>query len=246
MARNSSEPLENEEWRRRQGLRVVFLDFDGVMNSGAWEHERQDAKYADWSKERRQFDPHAVKLLNELIERSVSKIVVSSSWRQGRTTRELAQWLWDVGIRGEVIGKTPNCGCGMPQTPHTAGDRGLEIAWWLEAHPGHVSSFVVLDDGKDMAHVADRLVWCDPDWGLRPNDVARAVTLLAGWRALLYDASGNRVGAVDVPDPWAELNVPPHLLNLGDRRGRIGAFRIMTEPDTNTRTALYKEVDHGG
>lgn len=58
-------------------------------------------------------------------------------------------------------------------------ERGHEIQRWLSEHP-EVTSFAILDDDTDMAHLYDRLVLTDCEDGLQAEHVERLVVLLTG------------------------------------------------------------------
>lgn len=118
-------------------MKVIFLDFDGVLNSYSW-WMRRSVGYARWSRVLREFDPLAVAQLNRITARTGASIVASSSWRD--TGRRL---LRRAGVTARVIGCTPELPHGRPS--HFPNERPLEILAWLNAHPG-VASFLILDD----------------------------------------------------------------------------------------------------
>jgi len=146
-------------------MKVIFLDFDGVLNSWAWwarqpPHTRDQRLYL--------LDPAAIGLLNQLVVRTGAHVVISSSWRIIAEMKPAAT-LCACGFTGAIIG----------QTPHNGTQRGLEIAEWLEGH-SDVESFVILDDDSDMAHLAERHIKTSHEVGLTQDDVDRAVFLLGG------------------------------------------------------------------
>jgi hypothetical protein len=72
-------------------VKVIFLDVDGVLNG----HESQ------W-----RVIPECVRLLNEIVERTGAKLVLSSSWRL------LSDWepaVREYGVTGEFVGVTRLC-----------------------------------------------------------------------------------------------------------------------------------------
>ena len=58
------------------------------------------------------------------------------------------------------------------------GERGHEIQEWLDRHP-ETESFVILDDGTDMAHLASYLVNTDFANGLEDKHVSQAIEILS-------------------------------------------------------------------
>jgi hypothetical protein len=138
-------------------LQVIFLDFDGVL-----------APISDMNRYG-ELDHGCVRALNEIVARSGAHVVVSSSWRFGKTVAELQQMLDECGFAGRVIDKTPTDvqGC----------TRGEEVAAWLTEHP--VDGWVILDDHGDMGALLSRLVRTNASVGLRPADADRALEKLA-------------------------------------------------------------------
>jgi hypothetical protein len=137
-------------------LRVVFLDIDGVLAP-----IRRWDRYGD-------LDSACVRVLNEIVARGGADVVVSSSWRYGKTIAELQAMLDAEGFAGRVLDKTPT---GTP-----GADRGEEIASWLAAHA--VEGYVIIDDHADMGELRSRLVQTHPAHGLQPLDAPRAIATL--------------------------------------------------------------------
>jgi len=135
---------------------VIFLDIDGVLAP-----IRRWDRYGD-------LEPACVQVLNEIAGRGGADVVVSSTWRHGKTVAELQETLEAVGFTGCVVDKTP---VGAP-----GADRGDEIAAWLAEHA--VSGFVIIDDHLDMGALRTHLVLTRPAHGLQPADAARAIATL--------------------------------------------------------------------
>lgn len=136
--------------------RVVFLDIDGVLAP----IHRGD-RYGD-------LDPACVQVLNEIVAGAGAVVVVSSTWRHGRTILELQAMLDAQGFIGRVLDKTPT---GAP-----GASRGDEIAAWLAGHA--VSGYVIIDDHADMGELRTQLVQTRPAQGLQPADAPRAIAML--------------------------------------------------------------------
>ncbi|HTI56636.1 MAG TPA: HAD domain-containing protein [Verrucomicrobiae bacterium] len=136
--------------------RVVFLDIDGVLAP-----IRHWDRYGD-------LEPACVEVLNEIVAVARADVVVSSTWRHGRTVAELQAMLEAKGFTGRVVDKTPT---GAP-----GAERGEEIAAWLAEHA--VGGYVIIDDHVDMGALRTRLVLTHPGHGLRPADAPRAIEIL--------------------------------------------------------------------
>jgi hypothetical protein len=152
-------------------MKVLFLDFDGVLNSGAFIEVRGYRPET--------LDAAAVARLNGVLARTRARVVVSSTWRLGYTLGELRDILVRHGFEGEVIGVTPHLGRAavfpLQRTP-----RGMEIQAWLDAQPEPPEAIAIVDDDEDMAHLDARLVRTDFETGLLDEHVERRVTLLDG------------------------------------------------------------------
>ena len=136
--------------------RVVFLDIDGVLAPiRHWE------RYGD-------LEPACIQVLNEIVASARADVVISSTWRHGRTAAELQAMLEAAGFSGRVVDKTPTLAPGA--------ERGEEIAAWLADHP--VGGYVIIDDHIDMGALRTELVLTHPGHGLRPADAPRAIEIL--------------------------------------------------------------------
>ena len=113
-------------------------------------------------------DPACIQVLNEIVARCAAAVVVSSTWRHGKTVADLQRMLDAQGFSGRVLGKTPD---GLPGS-----NRGAQIAAWLAAHD--VSGYVIIDDHADMGDLRSHLVQTDPAHGLKPADAPRAIATL--------------------------------------------------------------------
>ncbi len=166
-------------------MRIVFLDFDGVLNSHEYMRDRAPAE------ERASvtgLDRVAVARLNRMVESGCAEVVVSSSWRHGRTLHELRVILADAGFTGEVVGKTPDCAHKPEGGLWHGAMRGNEVQSWLDLAPLfgiEVTQFVIVDDDSDMAHLADRHIKTTFETGLTDADVDRAVRMLDEERPLI-------------------------------------------------------------
>ena len=153
----------------------VFLDIDGVLNHFAfWKKLREDGV------EHRihMLCPVAMGRLNTLLVATGAKVVVSSTWRLGRTIEELQSVLEDSGFKGEVVGMTmvghPNRA--IAERLHRV--RGDQIANWVAAHMEDGDRFVIFDDDSDMGPMLPWLVQTTPEIGLLDEHVEAARQIL--------------------------------------------------------------------
>lgn len=164
-------------------IKVIFLDCDGVVNGSAF-FKRVHGTRPDPKNEEELLagcvDPDAVRLLDELLERTGAKVVVSSSWRHCHEG-------FGFIVRALHMGSKGNGGPGLMHqrsfidiTPHRSvrgRSRGFEIDDWLLAHP-EVEQFVILDDDDDMEMHQKRLVRTTTQLGLQRQHIEQAVKML--------------------------------------------------------------------
>jgi len=154
--------------------KLLFLDIDGVLAIPATRYE--------W------FHPKCVAYLYEILKAVPCSVVVSSSWRQGRSLVQLQQILRDGAdndyrkrkifqenqwLVQALIGKTPNLE-----------NRGIEILTFMDHYTKstgtEIRSFVVLDDNiHDLDPIYNHVVQTDYSCGLHRSDVDKAVQILA-------------------------------------------------------------------
>lgn len=156
---------------KKEPLRVLFLDFDGVLNSEAsfrWEKRKQTEQIQNT------LSPIACSNLQLILDKIPDlRIVISSTWRLLHSLDELKAKLAEYGVDASRV---------IDITPSTfSRHRGREIGMWLEEHP-EVTKFVVLDDDRD-AHVFDddkRALTIQTDWfeGLMIIQAYKAIKFL--------------------------------------------------------------------
>lgn len=147
------------------GMKVVFLDFDGVLNSD--EYVSRNTGLA--------IDPARLKLLKRLICSTGAKIVLSTSWREHWDLYD--SYCDEIGDRiNRVFGAE-----GLYIYDRTYGrelDRYAQITVWLATHPD-TKQFVVLDDMPfEEGILTDHFVLTSSRSGITEGDVSRAIRIL--------------------------------------------------------------------
>jgi len=123
----------------------------------AWEREKKKPGY-EFPKLSMYDYPHdeeAIQNLNKIIEENDAKVVVCSSWRLGRTVKELQEILDGWNAKCKVIDRT-----GSPVKLSQSSTRGMEILNWIMVHRNEISGICVLDDsaGYDINYILEK--WC--------------------------------------------------------------------------------------
>jgi hypothetical protein len=118
--------------------RIVFLDYDGVVNTPMWNEEGTRCSY-NFPSDNKVNNFQAIQWLSEACQKFGYDIVVTSTWRWDSNYKDC---LINGGLRPgiEILGKTPTI---MNQP------RGVEIKTYLEEHP-EINYYIIIDDDLDM------------------------------------------------------------------------------------------------
>lgn len=175
---------------------LIFLDIDGVFNCQIFYHSQQFNDYKAAKKQLRKdvkaeriakLDFYASQIckerigwFNELCKDIDADVVISSTWRMGKTVEELQEIMNYAGGTFNIIGKTD----------HNGYERGTEISKWLkdnikpETHGCHYYDFhkyVIIDDDSDMLlNQKFNFFQTDNYSGLTPNTCYRIKRFLTG------------------------------------------------------------------
>lgn len=163
--------------------KVIFLDFDGVMNTERYIAERRRNGLPVSDRYGYLFDPEAVENLRRIIDATGAAVVISSSWRLEGEERMRAMW-YERAQPGQLIGVTG-------QSPHanfpmsageTAGTaKGEEIRSWLKEHTSKPYHYVIFDDEADIRpEQRSHFIQTDPRIGITRTDAERAIQILNG------------------------------------------------------------------
>lgn len=168
---------------------VIFLDFDGVVETIYWEKDKDGSwSYNVHRSGRSELNnKQAIGWLNELYKDIPYDVVVSSTWRIGMTLEDLQTLLINSGFNRDikVIGTTP-----ILYQP-----RGYEIEHWLEEN-NFKGKFIIIDDDSDMCHLLPFLVRTDCQLGFTIYDYNKAKRLLGigltEWQKEIYDVKDTK------------------------------------------------------
>lgn len=155
-------------------MRVLFLDFDGVLNSvGSFIYNnRQNLLGLTDVPTHQSFCPIASSNLQFILEELPDvQVVVSSTFRKYKTIEALKK-IFETNhiLPDRMIGATP---------VDPSRYRGNDIRAYLDGHP-EVTSFVILDDDSDMAPFLDRLVQTNSRDGLTFTKAEQVIELFGG------------------------------------------------------------------
>lgn len=165
--------------------KLIFLDVDGVLNHELYYVEKDQQQRADEvGYPQSEFDPNTITLLNSIVEKTGAEIVLSSCWRNNRTLEEINELFKSVGLKNDIVGKTPNLAVydlATKQRTHRSVPRGCEIAEYIETTYGYFNDvkYVILDDDSDMLlHQQNNFIWIDGYAGLTEDHVQQILKIL--------------------------------------------------------------------
>lgn len=152
---------------------VIFLDFDGVLNSDRWTRDQRERGIELVFDEQRideWLDPAAVAILNALCEETGAALVLSTSWVVHYCEEWLREVLASVGVTASIIDVTDR--------DHWT--RVERILAWVERYQPR--DWCALDDCPSIRSplMRQRGVKTDPKWGLTHRDTISARRLLQG------------------------------------------------------------------
>lgn len=159
-------------------MKIIFLDIDGVLNHEQFYRERKDKS--------NNICPKSVHNLNILCEETGAKVVISSTWRLGRTDKELQDLMFKAGFTGHVVSQTPS----LREQRDCL--RGNEILKWIKDNKEYLNAdyynfteYVILDDDSDMLYwQRNNFLLIDRFVGLTMGAVFQAKKIINGGKIL--------------------------------------------------------------
>lgn len=151
-------------------LKVIFLDFDGVIST----HEKG-----------MNLDQEKIALLEVILYATNAKIVVSSSWRVGtRNADEFVEKLFNFHRSRDKVSSGSLFVDSIYDVTDTMGnDRGEEVQRWIDEHKDQIEQYVILDDENEYSdEQLFNFVQTDEYEGLTTREVKLCIKMLSGER----------------------------------------------------------------
>lgn len=127
---------------QKQSKRVMFLDYDGVVNTPIWNEKGTKCRY-NFPGDDSVNNFQAVQWISEVCQKFHYDIVVTSTWRKSCNYKEC---LINGGLRDgiNILGKTDDLWAKYEDCT-----RGEEIARYIEEHP-EIKFYLIVDDENDF------------------------------------------------------------------------------------------------
>ena len=146
--------------------RVIFLDYDGVVNTPMWNDKGTQCTY-NFPSDNKVNNFQAVQWISECCQKFHYDIVVTSTWRRKANYKDC---LINGGLRPgiEILGRTDDLWNAENNTC-----RGDEIAKYLTDHP-EINYYMIVDDEDDiLPEQQDHFIQTDGDVGFCLADFTR-------------------------------------------------------------------------
>lgn len=143
-------------------LKIVFLDFDGVIST-------PDYNMC--------LEPEKVALVEKIVTDTGAKIVVTSSWASGcQTTENFISKNFQPNFKSIFIDSIYDI---IDDVEYGVASRGEAIKIWLENHEDEIDSYVIIDDTLDMLdEQLFNFVQTDDQEGITSREVKLATRVL--------------------------------------------------------------------
>lgn len=155
---------------------IIFLDMDGVLNSDKHANRYSSEEWERLSFLERHIDNEAIELVNYICDKTNAQVVISSTWRYGRSAEQLQEILNQRGGIFKVIDKTPE---------YSMMYRGYEIDAWISRNRSkdengnyfEFSNYAILDDdiGDMLMKQKDNIFEIDSHVGVTKIDADKII-----------------------------------------------------------------------
>ena len=155
-------------------IKVVFLDFDGVINDYLTFNSVNDEN---------------VRILKRIIDETGAKVVVTSSNKYFFQREKARKKIEDTRIYTTYIKKLNERGIEIfGFTPLVDEDREHEILEYLNLHP-EVEQYLILDDDYIIKQCMNHEIYLDLQSGLREKHLIPAIKILNGELNFYHDCN---------------------------------------------------------
>lgn len=166
--------------------KVLFLDFDGVLNTENYQAELRAAGKSGWDDFGQLFDPVAVENLKMILDAVPNVLlVINSSWKLEGLN--LMKALWKAReLPGSIHSITPDyvpdlLSIDLESYENIAllAGKGNEVKQWLSNNAPEGCAYVIFDDVPDfLPEQEEHLIRVNPITGITMEDAMKAISLL--------------------------------------------------------------------
>lgn len=166
--------------------KVLFLDFDGVLNTEKYQAELRAAGKSGWDDFGQLFDPEAVENLKMILDAVPGVLlVINSSWKLEGLNTMRAMWKARE-LPGSIHSVTPdyvpdlvNIDLDNYENIALLAGKGNEVKQWLSNNAPEGCAYVIFDDMPDfLPEQEEHLICVNPISGITMEDAMKAISLL--------------------------------------------------------------------
>jgi len=115
-------------------IKVIFEDIDGPLIPY---DENSDVDYHKFFDDEDKWSKDSMKNLNNIIDKTNSKLIISSSYRDDKTKSEILKMMKKAGFKYDIYDMVAN---------DKSKKRGSDIKKWMENKK--IDNFIIIDDNK--------------------------------------------------------------------------------------------------
>lgn len=167
--------------------KVIFLDFDGVLNTENYQARLRREGKPQWDDFGQLFDPEAVENLKMVLDTIPDALVViNSSWKLEGFDRMKELWKARC-LPGRIHSCTPdyvpdlmNIDLENYENITLLAGKGNEVKQWIELNAPCGCKYVIFDDMPVfLPEQEEHLVCTDPRYGITVEEAAAAIKMLS-------------------------------------------------------------------
>lgn len=167
-------------------MKVIFLDFDGVLNTENYQAKLRQEGKPQWDEFGQIFDPEAVENLKMILDTVPDAlIVINSSWKLEGMDTVKAMWKARK-LPGKIHSATPDYVPDLTNIDLEDYDnitmlagKGNEVKQWLSLYAPKGCSYVIIDDMPDFLPEQEVHLLCtNPVMGLTRDMAKKAIAIL--------------------------------------------------------------------
>jgi hypothetical protein len=137
-------------------MKYLFLDIDGVLNTGCYQDLLMKSEQDIIDEDGALFNPIAIENLKYIVEKTSAKIVLTSTWRMDGI--EAMREMWErrrmpsyiYGITPHSITRFADIDTHNEWFKHAICSRGMEVNEWLQRNSKGTNAYAIIDDEDDF------------------------------------------------------------------------------------------------
>jgi hypothetical protein len=123
-----------EAYKKDNSIKVIFQDIDGPLIPY---DENSKVDYHKFFNEDEKWSKTAINHLNNIVKKTGAKVVISSSYRDDKTKKQIEDKMKKVGFEYEIYDLVDN---------DKSKKRGADIKDWMKNKD--IENFIIIDDNK--------------------------------------------------------------------------------------------------